>query len=64
MARRITLPPAEARRRKAQEHLKSVGYTPLAARLVGDVLLAIRIYDTPETREAKLRAFSQIVKGK
>lgn len=63
MARR-PVSPAEARRRKAQKRLEGLNFTPQAARLLSNIFQAMRIHDTLQMREARLRAFSEIVKGK
>lgn len=70
MPRRPAPNPAEARRRKAQKRLEGLNYTPQAARWLSGALCAMRADVTaftpitPELREACLRAFSEIVKGK
>lgn len=70
MPRRPAPNPAEARRRKAQKRLEALDYTPQAAKGLSGMLCAMRADVSPcapissGLREARLRAFSEIVKGK
>lgn len=64
MPRNSKYPEHEQYRRKAQEGLEVLDYTPQIARILSAVLLALRDNKTPAQRDIILEAFSIIAKGK
>ena len=62
MARR-TVNPEEQKRRKAQKRFEDLDYTPLVAKFLSGILRELAV-ELPARREACLRAFTEIAKGK